>query len=241
MRVHFTECAVGALVLAICSSVATADPIRLLTEDRFVAAEALAFRPPGVVAVSSREQQVNADVLSASAQAAFDDTTTRAESQMASMLSPDLHHLSGVASTAANIIGPLGNGQATAIFEVWFELDASHAYDFEASFEALEFGSWQAHLRQSPGELRQSLLFSVISNTGPALQLSRRGSLDPGRYALTVRSDAGASTIFGVGNRGSANFDFAFDMAPVPEPSSMLLVGGGVLSIAARVRRRRRP
>lgn len=241
MHIRLKEWLAGSLLVALSSSVATADPITLIRDQRFVSARALAFRPPGVVAASSREQQVGGDQLTASALAVFGETTASAASQLLSDLSADLHGLSGTGRTSSVSVGPLGDSAASAIFDLSFELDARHAYDFEAAFEALGAGSWQTHLRQSPGEPDQSLLFSFISNTGPQLQVRRRGSLDPGRYLLTVRSDAAGNTIFGGRPSGESTFTFAFDMTPVPEPGSLLLVGSGALGLLARVRRRTRP
>jgi hypothetical protein len=240
MRVHLTELAIGSLVVALSSSAASADPIRLIREARFVSAQAFVFNSDGFVGDSAREQQVNGDTLSASAHAVHGGTTTRSQGQLVSAMSADLHRLSGAANASTAITGPAGDGSATSIFEVWFELDAPHAYDFAANFEAFGLGGWQTHLVRSPGELGQSLLFAFISNTGPTLQLNRGGSLDPGRYALAVRSGGFASTMFGVGTSGRSNVDFVFDMTPVPEPTSIVLVGGGILGAIVRAQRRTR-
>lgn len=239
MRAHVFGWLVGCLLLTVCSGVASADPIRVIVDGRLVSAEAAAFNSLGHAVTFSREQHVKGDNLSASAQATFGEATSLSQSQLTSAIAAGLHQFSGVATASSSIVGP-GHGSAVALFEVSFELHQPHVFDFEGNFEALGFGAWQAHLVQSPA-VHQLLRFNFISGPVPAerlpIHIRQRGSLDPGGYRLLVRSDTLTNTLLDVASSGASRFDFVFGMSPVPEPSSLLLVGGGVLTLIGRAHR----
>lgn len=101
-----------------------------------------------------------------------------------------------------------------------------------------DFASWQTHLWRAPGS-GPGFVFSAAGNERAEQQLRFTGSLDPGRYELLVRSDALVSGPFWTTAAASSSFDFTYDMSPVPEPGSLMLVGSGVLALAARARRTR--
>jgi hypothetical protein len=238
-----TAWATGSVLLAMCSWPAAADPIRLVRDNRAVLADALAFRPPGFVADSSRQWVLEGgDDLSASARAEFGDTVSRTRARMTSVFAEDLHRFAGVGHTSSDVAGPMGHASGTAYFEVWFDVVAPHRYAFDGSFSGTggAFGSWQAHLAQVVGE-SSTPQFGFISNTGSVQEVGHRGSLGPGQYVLNVRSDAMANTITadpGV-PASRSDYDFSFAMTPVPEPTSLLLLTGGALALVARARRRR--
>jgi PEP-CTERM motif len=241
MRSKVKAGVLASLLVIVGSRVLYAEPIRIVREERVASARALVFNDQGFVGDSSGTQQVNADHLAAAAQARFGETTTRSEAETVSAIAANLRRFSGVGTASSSITGPAGDGSATAFFELWFELDLPQRYDFAAAFNAIGFGSWQSHLVRSPGDPGQSLLFSVISNTGPQLQTSRSGFLAPGRYAFSIRGDGSASTAFGGLDNGRGTFDFGFEMTPVPEPGSLLLLASAVLGVGARARRRAPP
>lgn len=239
MGVVGTRIAPAVLLLGIGASIASADPISLVRYERYVSAWALVYGPSGLVAVYDEDRQLNgAD--RASAEASYAATTARSAARLVDTIAADLHHLSGSGVTSAVTDGPEGRASASAILSFWFDLDEVHAFDFAADFSKSGFGSWQTHLIRSPDVLGgQILRFSAISNTGADQQLLFRGALDPGRYAFYIRGDASDSGIHPL-TMGAGAFDFTFDMSPVPEPGSLLLLGTGALGLVARVRRRRR-
>lgn len=218
-----------------------ADPIRLISFDQFAIADALAYRSSGLVGDSARSIAQDGNNLIASAQATHEGTTTIMRTQLESSISPDLHLLSGTAISSANIFGPSGVGSAQSSIGAIFDLDTPHAYDFSATFRALGFfGSWQAHLSSSPGggPSQEQLLFTFTSNAGKELDVHQQGILGPGRYGFLLISGAGGDTLRGISSSSSSDIDFALQLAPTPEPGSMLLVAGGA-ALLARLRRRR--
>jgi hypothetical protein len=234
-----TRCATAVVFSALCSSVAAADPVTLVKFERYVYATALVYGPSGFVAVYDQNRKVDAGDTS-SAQAAYGGTTVVADSYLSTTLSGDFHRLSGTTTASSTVNGPVGGGQAGGGLSFWFDIAEAHAFEFVGDFSKFGFGGWQTHLMKDPSVLGgQTMRFAVSSNTGSDQQLRFRGSLDPGRYVLYVRADAVADTVFGNRPNGGGTFDFTYDMTPVPEPASMLLVGSGILGLASRARRRR--
>ena len=73
---------------------------------------------------------------------------------------------------------------------------------------------------------------------GDALQFGRRrlsvsGVLPSGRHRLFVEAFT-ESVSLGGSARHTPSFDLEFAVSPVPEPASLLLVGGGLLALAAK-------
>jgi hypothetical protein len=238
MRFGANRWPVGVFLLILCATHASADPIRVTRDNREVLTRALVFNTSGLVGASSSDNEARQDSLAASAEAVLGETITRADSRLVSTIAPGMHHLEGFGRTSSSIVGPRGDTVATALFE----LAAPLAYRFTGTFDggAGVRANWQTHLSKQVGEFRQSLRFSFNSNMGPQHVVNEGGSLDPGRYFLTVRSDAAATTMFGDLPNTSSNFDFAFDLRPVPEPASILLLTGGVGGVLACARRGRK-
>lgn len=241
MRVCLGGWTAGSLLFALCSSVASADPITITTHDRFAVAAALVFESPGVVATRAADQQTHGDSLAASAQASHGGTAAQAQSRLISSMSADLRHLSGNGTASAAVEGPMGRAHAATLLELDFALGQAHAYAFAAQFASSGGGSWQTFLTQLGGPIGPPVQF-WISDMGADQQVRFRGMLEPGRYILHVRSEVQVLPLFGTLPEGDSAFDFTLDLspAPVPEPGSLMLIGTGVAGLVARVRRRRR-
>jgi hypothetical protein len=226
------------LLLVLYATHANADPILITLDNRAALGRALVFSTSGFPDASARDEALRGDSLTASAQAALDGTSTRANSRLVSTISPDMQHFRGFGEASSNTIGPRGDAASTAFFELAFELAAPLAFRFAGTFDSFGRGFWQTHLAKQVGEHQQSMRFSFINDTASHREINERGSLDPGRYYLTVRSDVATTTMFGDVPSSSSNFDFEFDLTPVPEPGSILLLTGGVASVLAGARRR---
>ncbi|HEX6974949.1 MAG TPA: PEP-CTERM sorting domain-containing protein [Vicinamibacterales bacterium] len=217
---------------------ASADSVRLVRYERYISAWALVYGSSGFVESYDEEHTLTGG--SASATAVLAGTTASAGTTMADTLSSDALHLFGSSSSATSIAGPNGGAATMGSLALWFDVTSPQAFDFVADMSKYGFGSWQTALIQSPMDLgHQILRFAVSSNTGADQSLHFRGSLDPGSYVFSIRSDGGATTYFSNNPTGGAHFDFSYDMQPVPEPASLFLVGTGVMGVVARVRRRR--
>lgn len=239
MRGRIGASAAGFLLFALWSTGVSADPI-IWWQDRFVGAEALVFGSSGSLPAMIADSQEKGDNLAASVQTSRGDTTIAADAHLVSTLPANLNRLSGVGRTSAASAGPGGHARSMSIFEVLFEIDEPHVYDFSGTFATFGSGSWQTQLIHPSAAFGPSLLFMAFSNPDAEQQLRFRGALDPGRYALLVRADASAGTILGSPPFAASTFDFMYDMSPVPEPGSLMLVGTGALALVARARRRTR-
>ena len=218
-----------------------ADPITIVQDQRFVMSDAFVFNDLGFAGAFAREQHQGSEARDATAQASFGNTVSRAESRLDSSISTALARFTGSGTATGVVDGRSGLAQASSRFELLFNVNEGRAFDFSAMFDALG-GSWQAHLIESPGDFaRQSLRFSFISNIGGLTQeVSRHGFLNPGRYGFAIRSDAAGDTEFANRPTGRSAFNFAFNMSPVPEPASLLLVGSGVAGLLGGAGRRAR-
>ena len=233
---------ISVLLLALCPSIASAEPVTLISFERHVFASALVYGPSGFVADYHEDRQLNG-ASSASATAAFGGTAALANSQLSGVtLSDDFQSLRASAFSTASVSGSGGGSQSTADVAFEFEITTPRAFEFIGDFSKDDLLSgWQAHLRPlfdngNGGEVR----FLGTSNFGgPNQHLRFRGSLDAGHYALFVRGSAAGDTVFSNNPASQSQYNFTFTLAPVPEPTSILLVGTGVLSLLARASRRR--
>ena len=233
---------IGMALVALCPSLVSAEPVTLISFDRHVFASALVYGPTGFVIDYHEDRQLNG-AHSASAKSEFGGTTALANSELSGVtLSDNFQRLTASGLSTASVSGSGGGSQSTADvgFEFWVTTPLAFEFIGDFSKDALLSG-WQAHLsRLLDNGDSAGIRFEATSNFGaPDQHLRFHGSLDPGRYALFVRGNAAGDTVFSNNPASRSQYNFTFTMAPVPEPTSILLVGTGVLSLVARARRRR--
>jgi hypothetical protein len=144
----------------------------------------------------------------------------------------------GSVYAAAAVPGP-GAGSGAAIaeanaqsnYDVWFDL--LHPHDYSFSFTRSE--------REACGGV--ATVFSYLSrdaaDTDFVFQFWREGGsstgvLAPGSYHLRVHSLASADALNGESRSAEGDFHMTFSLSrSVPEPTAMLLIGSGIIGLAA--------
>lgn len=123
-------------------------------------------------------------------------------------------------------------GTALSSMDITFDVLDVTPFEFAVSFLSGGSGTHSRHIEHRawlyrPGE--PGSLFDLSSSE--SFDAFEQGMLDPGRYALSVRS-----RVFNVDERSGMTATFAFSMV-VPEPGTAMLVGIGLLGVAANRRR----
>jgi hypothetical protein len=155
---------------------------------------------------------------------------------------------STVAVPSINQIG-LSETLSLSQFNVFFLLDSPHRFNFSAFFRGTP--SLTVGQNQSNGRWRASLVaisaastFNVFehANPFPAVGFDRvreRGLLQPSEYQILVEQVRNDEFHEPGSAASEGSFAFSFDLTPVPEPASLLLLGSGLGAIAARKLRRK--
>jgi hypothetical protein len=226
---------------------ASADPI-LVTDARLLAVD---------VAVNGRAPIFDSTSPS-SAFASFDGVATaidadgaaaaQATATQQSTVSSTHFSATGSAESVANAptSGDFASGAGTSIFDISFDLPSAQRFAFTDLMSITAF--------ESNGEPNEVLAFLSNESTGAFLfndgiglgtrQLNRSGVLAAGTYRLYAEADTESNAVIdpdsGIGplSHHLSSFDLDFQLTPVPEPGSIILLGSGIAVFASRRIRR---
>jgi hypothetical protein len=153
----------------------------------------------------------------------------------------------GATSTSQTSTTVTAGAHAQASYFVTVDLDSARRFDFGARFvgaggNATNASNWQAQLFFFPNGPNPLTAFD-FTGTGSGV-LSQSGILDAGRYGFFVNAGSDSTQTTAVGRTAldytySLRFSDPQSPAPVPEPSSLFLMGTGLAWAGRRMLKRR--
>ncbi len=229
--------------------VAVADPIQIFLDGRNVLA--------AVVTQNNSDQLLNdrhqlfGEPLASAAVVSPDGYIGSALTTLSSSVT-DPHHLFGAGTGSASATVPSTNrtgvseAASQSSFNVGFFLNTPHTFDFSGVFtgtdSVVELGifssrAWTASLVSTTAD---STIFDhrrvLASGTD---QVKERGLLPFGDNSLIVQGNLSDSLDRPGSTQASHDeFAFTFDLAETPEPASIVLLGSGLMGLAAAKRHR---